>query len=313
MILFPVPERGGHGVFWTTGLVLINVLVFGVSWPMEKHRASAVSRDVWRQSAQDLQTLVQPDKASFSPDIQQALDSSPSSETYPDGNLLQAFRQIQTQTHSLSGPVRYEWDQTYPHFESLTASIASSREGSSPFRLLGFRPALGWFPGVLTHQFLHAGWWHLIGNMLFLWVVCGVLEYALGGRVLFLYLIGGVAAAWAQAYFGKFSPTVIMVGASGSISALMGFALLAVPSARVKLFYATLGKGGTFHAPLWFFLPLWLFDQLIQAGMAAGSEAVKVGYAAHIGGFVFGAGLAFFLRAIFRVQFQTPTNSNAAW
>lgn len=312
MMLLPLPERGYHTAAWTTGLVLFNVLVFALTWPMELRRASAVSRDVWRESAAQLQTLAQAEASGFSAEIQQALLESPSADTYPSGALLQSFRQIQDNPRSLTSARRYQWEAQYPHFSMMTASIASSREGSSPFRILGFRPTLSWFPGVLTHQFLHAGWWHLIGNMIFLWVVGFVLEFGVGGYLLALYLVGGIGAAWAQVHFGNLG-NEIMVGASGAIAALMGFALVAIPSARVKLFYLTWGRAGTFHAPLWFFLPFWILEQYFQAGMAVGEEAVKVGYAAHFGGFFFGAILALISRFVLPTPIRTPENPNTSW
>ena len=83
-----------------------------------------------------------------------------------------------------------------------------------------------------------------------------------------------------------------MVGASGAIAALMGFALFAMPSERITLFYAyfTLsGRAGTFESPLWFCLPLWFLQQVFMAMMPLKGALANVGYAAHIGGFCFGA------------------------
>lgn len=312
MILLPVPERGYHAAFWTGTLVTLNVVLFLISWPIEQRRAGNVRRVEWRDAAIELQTVAQADAATLPADLQQALQEKPETESFPSGALLQAFQKIESSPLSLSSARRYQWEQLYPRFSAMTASVASAREGSSPFRTFGFMPKEGWLPGVLTHQFLHAGWLHLIGNMVFLWVIGFVLEYAVGAWIIAFYLIGGIAAAWAQVHFGP-STMDAMVGASGAISSLMGFALGAIPSARVKLMYAVGGKGGFFHAPLWFFIPLWIIDQILQASLASVQGTTRVGYAAHLGGLAFGFALALLLRVAFQQKFNTPENPGAAW
>ncbi len=163
---------------------------------------------------------------------------------------------------------------------------------TTPYQRFGFRPKTGWLPGLLTHQFLHEGWLHLIMNMLFLWVVGSVLEGRLGRHMIWIYLTGGIAAAVGQVLWG-IPEDAVMVGSSGAVSALMGFALIGMPGAKVKLWYVLLlfivPRYGAFDAPLWFFIPLWLFEQLTMLLMSAKAEVVKVAYAAHVVGLAFGA------------------------
>src|SRR5258706_6836834 len=106
-----------------------------------------------------------------------------------------------------------------------------------------------------------------------------------------LCMAGGGAAGIAQCRWGIPS-TQTMVGASGAIAGLMGFALAVFPRAKIRLFYAyfiTFGpRGGTFESPLWFCIPLWGLRQVLMLLMTAKSDVVSVGYAEHLGGFCFG-------------------------
>ena len=97
------------------------------------------------------------------------------------------------------------------------------------------RDAVGGWHTVLTSIFLHGGWFHLIGNMLFLWVFGNNVEDAMGhGRFVVFYLLCGVLAALAQILMQRSSP-VPMVGASGAISGVMGAYLVLYPKARVHM------------------------------------------------------------------------------
>jgi membrane associated rhomboid family serine protease len=89
---------------------------------------------------------------------------------------------------------------------------------------------------VLTSMFLHGGWFHLVGNMLFLWIFGNNVEDTLGhGRYLFLYLASGIAAALVQAASSPASH-VPMIGASGAIAGVLGAYLLLFPRANVHVF-----------------------------------------------------------------------------
>ena len=138
--------------------------------------------------------------------------------------------------------------------------------------------------------------------MLFLWVIGCVLEERFGMGMVIVYLLGGIAAAVAQ---GTFKPgeNQVFVGASGAVSALLGMALLAAPHARVILFYFLLitlyPRYGTFESPLWFFIPLWFFEQALMTMLTVKTEIVNVGYVAHTGGFLFGAVAGIFVNVFF--------------
>ncbi len=139
----------------------------------------------------------------------------------------------------------------------------------------------------LTSMFLHAGWMHLAGNMLFLYVFGDNLEDTMG-HVGFLgfFLASGVAAALAQYVSDPTSP-VPMVGASGAIAGVMGGYLLLFPKARVDVLIVLVVIFRVIPVPAWIVLGAWFALQLVQ-GAAIAAEGGGVAYWAHAGGFLAG-------------------------
>jgi membrane associated rhomboid family serine protease len=149
---------------------------------------------------------------------------------------------------------------------------------------------------LLTSMFLHGGWMHLGGNMLYLWIFGDNLEKTMGAaRFAIFYLVCGLAASAAHIVFGPGS-NIPAVGASGAISGVLGGYLILFPGNRVRV----LTRGGVAHVPAVMVLGLWILIQFINGigSMAQTSETGGVAYMAHIGGFV--AGLAL-------VKLMTPT------
>lgn len=141
--------------------------------------------------------------------------------------------------------------------------------------------------GLFSSMFLHGGWMHLIGNMLFLWIFGDNLEEELGhlGFSLF-YLASGVAAGLAQVASAPQS-LVPMVGASGAIAGVMGGYLLMFPKARVDILFIFIVFFRVFPVPAWLMLGAWFALQLL-AGAGADPDTGGVAYWAHAGGFVAG-------------------------
>jgi membrane associated rhomboid family serine protease len=146
---------------------------------------------------------------------------------------------------------------------------------------------------ALTSMFLHGGFWHLAGNMLYLWVFGNNIEDAMGHvRYFLFYLLCGVAAVAAQVMLNPGSP-IPMVGASGAISGVLGAYMLLYPRARVLL-GLPLGflivQLGRFPA-IWV-LAAWFLMQLvlgtIAAAQAPGDSEGGIAFGAHIGGFIAG-------------------------
>jgi membrane associated rhomboid family serine protease len=143
---------------------------------------------------------------------------------------------------------------------------------------------------LLTSMFLHGGWGHLGGNMLFLWIFGDNIEHRIGHlRFLLFYLVCGLAAGIAHILFNSGS-AIPTVGASGAISGVLGGYLLLFPRNRVYV----LTWGGVAAVPAMLMLGLWILMQFIN-GFGAVAETPETGgvaYLAHIGGFVAGMVLA---------------------
>ena len=139
---------------------------------------------------------------------------------------------------------------------------------------------------LVTSMFLHGGWLHLGGNMLYLWIFGDNLEKVMGAvRFAIFYLVCGLAASAAHILFGLGS-SIPAVGASGAISGVLAGYLVLFPQNRVRV----LTRGGVAHVPAVVVLGLWIVIQLINGigSMADTSETGGVAYMAHIGGFAAG-------------------------
>jgi membrane associated rhomboid family serine protease len=153
-----------------------------------------------------------------------------------------------------------------------------------------FMAGQGW-ETVVTSMFLHGGWMHLAGNMLFLWVFGDNLEDQMGhGLFAAFYLVGGVAAGVAQVA-SEPAALVPMVGASGAIAAVLGGYLLMFPKARVDVLIFFVIFVRVVPIPAWIVLGLWFGTQLFS-GWATPAGGGGVAYWAHAGGFVAGVILA---------------------
>jgi membrane associated rhomboid family serine protease len=139
---------------------------------------------------------------------------------------------------------------------------------------------------LFTSMFLHGGWAHLGGNMLYLWIFGDNLEHAMGrARFLAFYLVCGVAAGLAHIAFNSGS-TVPTVGASGAISGVLGGYLVLFPGNRVRV----LTRGGVAAVPAVYMLGFWILIQVLNGvgSFANTPETASVAYLAHIGGFAAG-------------------------
>jgi membrane associated rhomboid family serine protease len=152
---------------------------------------------------------------------------------------------------------------------------------------------------LISSQFLHGGWLHLLGNLLYLWIFGNNVEDRMGrlGFLIF-YLTGGVLAGLAQVATDPQSP-IPTIGASGAIAATLGAYLVFYPGARVTsliflgFFYQLV------RIPAAIVLVLWFGLQLIDGiGSLGATEGGGVAFFAHIGGFVFGALVAWILSAL---------------
>lgn len=149
----------------------------------------------------------------------------------------------------------------------------------------GFVPLLTLFSAT----FLHGGWLHLGGNMLYLWVFGDNVEETLGhGRYLAFYLTGGLVANLAHVLANPFS-TVPTIGASGAVAAVLGAYLVTYPGARVLTVVPVGILLPIVRLPAWVVLSLWFLLQLWSGLVRMGAQGVA--WWAHIGGFLAGMGL----------------------
>jgi membrane associated rhomboid family serine protease len=142
---------------------------------------------------------------------------------------------------------------------------------------------------LITSMFMHGGWAHLLGNMLFLWVFGDNIENRIGhARYLIFYLVCGIIASLSHVFISGSSSIIPSLGASGAISGVLGGYMLLFPSRRVKV---VMGRGVS-EVPAFVALGIWIVFQVISGlGMLGGDQTGGgVAYAAHIGGFI--AGLA---------------------
>jgi len=170
---------------------------------------------------------------------------------------------------------------------------------SHPFFKFGFVPNNKTFTGLIGHMFLHVGWLHLLGNLLYLYVMGPFIEDTWGKPVYgVFYMITGILAAMAFAMHYPNSG-VPMIGASGAISAVMGGFLIRHWHARIRYFYLFGFRiRGTFTAPAWAMLPVGFVMELVNANImdsiAPGGGGVA--HWAHVWGFIFGIAGAFAIK-----------------
>jgi membrane associated rhomboid family serine protease len=145
---------------------------------------------------------------------------------------------------------------------------------------------------LVSSMFMHAGWMHIIGNMVYLWAFGPAIEDAMGHvPFLIFYLTGGVASMMAQV-LGDPHSTIPCLGASGAIAAVMGAFIITFPRDRIRtlLFFVIFFRVS--YIPAVFLIGFWFLMQVLNFGAVATVRTGGVAYLAHIGGFLFGAATA---------------------
>lgn len=151
-------------------------------------------------------------------------------------------------------------------------------------------------PSLLTSMFLHGGWMHLLGNMLYLWIFGNNIEDACGRvRFLFFYLLTGLAAAATQIFIHPESD-IPMIGASGAVSGVLGGYLLLYPRARVLVLVPIFIFIKFLYVPAIVLLVFWFALQLLSGWATLGHTGGGVAFWAHVGGFVAGMALIPFFK-----------------
>ncbi len=196
------------------------------------------------------------------------------------------------QNHEIITPneqIYNEWKRLRTNYQDLLSGVVSVR--------YGFRPAHKNFVTSITYMFLHGSFMHLLGNMVFLWLVGCVLELGCG-RVFYvsLYLFSGICsvALFTLAYMNSAVP---LIGASGAISGLMGAFTVMYGRTKIKVFYSL---GFYFnYAKVYaiILLPIWIGNEVFQLFFGGYTQ---IAYVAHLGGLISGAALGFLNLKFFR-------------
>lgn len=153
---------------------------------------------------------------------------------------------------------------------------------------------------LITSMFLHGGWAHLLGNMLFLWIFGDNVEDAFGHSLYTaFYFVAGLAASMAQVLLSP-SSTIPGVGASGAISGVLAAYIVMFGSNRVRVLIG----GMLTTVPAYVMIGLWIVLQFVNgfASIANTAQTGGVAYGAHVGGFLAGLVLTFLLRGVVRAQ-----------
>jgi len=170
---------------------------------------------------------------------------------------------------------------------------------------------------ILTSMFLHGGWMHLAGNMLFIWIFADNVEATIGNlQFIIFYLLGGVAGSFGHLFFDGSAAEILQnccmvcpalnacetacpgsipsLGASGAISAVLGAYLVMYPKSKIKIWAFIM----MLRWPAWVFLGLWFGEQMVSGlGSLGPSTTSGVAWWAHIGGFVFGLAGGFLFKS----------------
>jgi membrane associated rhomboid family serine protease len=160
---------------------------------------------------------------------------------------------------------------------------------------------------ILTAMFMHAGWEHILGNMLFFWVFAPAIEDVMGPlRFTIFYLLGGLAATFAQIAVDP-SSTIPNLGASGAIAAVMGVFLITYPRDQIKTVLFLGWFFGIRLIPAILLVGFWFLTQLFsEVGALATVQSGGVAYMAHVGGFLFGL----LLGRLFEIPERTGVNNS---
>ncbi|MGA9671527.1 MAG: rhomboid family intramembrane serine protease [Terracidiphilus sp.] len=141
---------------------------------------------------------------------------------------------------------------------------------------------------LLTSMFMHGGWMHIIGNMIYLWAFGPEIEDAMGSfRFLVFYLAGGLVAMMAQVAVDPFS-SIPVLGASGAIAAVMGAFIVTYPRDRIRTVLFLFIFFRVTYIPAILLIGFWFLMQVLNFGSVAEVRTGGVAYLAHIAGFVFG-------------------------
>ena len=165
---------------------------------------------------------------------------------------------------------------------------------------------------LITSMFMHGGFMHLIGNMLYLWIFADNIEDELGPvKFICFYRLSGIAAALTQVFLNTES-TIPMIGASGAIGGVLGAYIVNHPKAKVIVLIPLGFFSQIVKIPALYVLGFWFILQFINSSLSS-SEGGGVAYGAHIGGFIFGVVAILFFNKKNKPLHKTPKKNINPW
>ncbi len=285
-MLIPLRHENMQGRRWpviTFGIIALNVVVFlGTHWKIDKQGPELGQVKIHLvllaamhpelkipEKAQELVTYFQTKNAPLWKETQR-----------PNRDVFDAW-DAKIRLQEDTGALQQEMDSLGDSYAQLNSASILSK--------YAFIPAHPTLLSLLTANFLHGGWLHIIGNMWFLWLAGAVLEDT-WGRLIYpaFYLIAGVLAfqVHAMVNVGSFTPTI---GASGAIAGLMGAFLVRFPTTKIEMGWLVIYRFYCFKMAAYWLLPLWLLTEILYGSV---SQSSGVAHWAHVGGFAFGALIA---------------------
>ena len=289
MIIIPISHEDLRGRRWpyvTIGIVLLNVVIFlSTHWSIQRQQ-----REFMKGARDAFSYYVRHPYLEPKPPLDKILTQVEGASR--KGRLavesMKALHEDAAQARGGVDPATKARRQA--RLDALVGKMAAA-EKASPLKRYAYIPVENNALGLITSQFLHGGWMHLIFNMLFLWLAgCNIEDR--WGRVVFplFYLSAGVIAALAHKVSAPQS-FIPLIGASGAIAGAMGAFLMRFSRTRIKFFWFLwiffYVRAGTFHAPAYLMLPLWLLSQMFYGLMSQG-QGGGVAFWAHVGGFLYG-------------------------
>lgn len=291
-MIIPIQHENMTARRWpivTLALILVNLVIFAATHRAVDEQDSQlweVREHILILAATHPSLLVAPDARAFVAGVQSQFPDEWAAMQNPKSEAVDDWH---ARIRKIDDPValQAEMDSLGAQYSQVTASSITER--------YAFEPANPKPITYLTSTFLHADWWHVLGNMWFLWLAGFVLEDA-WGRPLYLlvYLAAGAMACQFDAWASPGS-IVHSVGASGAVAGLMGAFLVGFPKMRIRmmwLFDLGLFPYFRFWMRAYWLLPLWAFIE-INSGMGPRDG---IGHWAHVGGFLFGVFAAVVLR-----------------
>lgn len=311
-MLIPTGHENLEGRRWpwiTIGIIAINLIVFGITY-------SGLEADSQRVGELRLKTLL---LTAYHRDVELSEEQRQFVESYKKTNpkTWERMEEPDRRPESNWDLEMREYDRSQVNKElSQLDSAYKEIQSTSVIEKYAFYPSKRETLTYITSSFLHAGWFHIIFNMWFLWLAGSVTEDA-WGRI--AYAIFYTAAC----FMALFAHTAAhpdtwrgVIGASGAVSALLGAFLVRNFKTKINFmlifFWGFIPRFYHFKSPAWLMLPLWLLTQLFWGSMLG--ENSGVAYWSHVGGFAFGTVVALGLKFTgFEKKMDAAIEAEVGW